>query len=488
MKPSAKAKIEYGDFQTPIELAEQICAKLLELGVNPDVIIEPTCGIGTFIKASCHCFPSAREIIGVEINPDYIEKLHHTLQHPDHRIEIYPEDFFIFDWQGLIEKLDGEILVIGNFPWVTNARQGAIAGKNLPQKNNFQHHIGLDAITGKSNFDISEWMLIRMVQMISDRHAYLAMLCKNSVSRKLLHYIHNHSLNLHHCAFYPIDTKRYFNAHVSAGLLFCQFDRTSKNTFCDVFQNLEDKNYQRIGYENDILVRDIITFQAHRDLYTSRSENKWRSGVKHDRSDVMEITKVDNGFINGFGEKITLEETYLYPLLKGSDIARGRTESTDRYVIVPQKAIGENTEPIQNLAPKTWEYLMSHGKYLDSRQSKIYQNKPRFSIFGVGEYTFAPWKVAICGLYKKLDFRAIGAIDHKPVVFDDTVYFLPCEDEESANHLLEILTSQIAQDFYSSLIFWDEKRPIKTQILNRLHLETLARKLSESETERSDRA
>jgi hypothetical protein len=150
--------------------------------------------------------------------------------------------------------------------------------------------------------------------------------------------------------------------------------------------------------------------------------------------------------------------------------------------------IGENTEPIQNLAPKTWEYLNDYGKYLDSRQSKIYQNKPRFSIFGVGEYTFAPWKVAICGLYKKLDFRAIATIDHKPVIFDDTVYFLPCQDEHTARHLLKLLTSQIAQDFYSSLIFWDEKRPIKTQILNRLHLETLARKLSESETERSDRA
>lgn len=39
-----KAKVEYGDFQTPIELAERVCQKLIELGVNPDVIIEPTCG------------------------------------------------------------------------------------------------------------------------------------------------------------------------------------------------------------------------------------------------------------------------------------------------------------------------------------------------------------------------------------------------------------------------------------------------------------
>ena len=47
-----KYKIEYGDFQTPIELANQICHKLVELGVNPEIIIEPTCGIGNFIDAS----------------------------------------------------------------------------------------------------------------------------------------------------------------------------------------------------------------------------------------------------------------------------------------------------------------------------------------------------------------------------------------------------------------------------------------------------
>jgi Fe2+ transport system protein FeoA len=47
-----KAKVEYGDFQTPIELAERICQKLIELGVNPDTIVEPTCRVGNFIDAS----------------------------------------------------------------------------------------------------------------------------------------------------------------------------------------------------------------------------------------------------------------------------------------------------------------------------------------------------------------------------------------------------------------------------------------------------
>ncbi len=108
---------------------------------------------------------------------------------------------------------------------------------------------------------------------------------------------------------------------------------------------------------------------------------------------------------------------------------------------------------------------------MDERKSKIYQENPRFSIFGVGDYTFAPYKIAICGLYKKLDFRLIRQIKGKPVVFDDTVYFLSFNTEQEANKIYSILSSPLARDFYSALIFWDEKRPIKSSILNSLNLQ-----------------
>jgi hypothetical protein len=204
-----------------------------------------------------------------------------------------------------------------------------------------------------------------------------------------------------------------------------------------------------------------------------RLETKWRSGIKHDCSNIMEFRKVDHSFINNLGEIVDIEETYLLPLIKGSDVAQNRTKSTDRYVLVTQKFVGESTEQIKYVAPKTWNYLESHGSYLDNRKSKIYKNNPRFSMFGVGSYTFKPWKIAICGLYKRLDFRLIGKLINKPVVFDDTVYFLSFENEETAQKTFELLTSPSAINYYSSLIFWDEKRPIKSSILNSLNLTAL---------------
>jgi hypothetical protein len=184
----------------------------------------------------------------------------------------------------------------------------------------------------------------------------------------------------------------------------------------------------------------------------------------------MEFRKIGNTFVNGIGEAVELEEIYLFPLLKGSDVAQDRTKTTDRYVLVTQKFVGESTEYIKDFAPKTWQYLESHANYLENRKSKIYKSNPRFSVFGVGEYTFQFCKIAICGLYKKLEFRLIGNIFDKPVVFDDTVYFLSFDDEQVAQNTFQILTSPSVINFYSSLIFWDEKRPIKSSILNSLDL------------------
>lgn len=53
----------------------------------------------------------------------------------------------------------------------------------------------------------------------------------------------------------------------------------------------------------------------------------------------------------------------------------------------------------------------------------IYRGKPRFSVFGVGDYTFAPWKVAVSGFYQVPRFVKVGPMGGKPVVFDDTVSY-----------------------------------------------------------------
>ncbi len=467
-------KKEYGDFQTPQTLANSICQKLVDLGVNPETIIEPTCGTGTFIESAIYSFPQVKQVVGLEINDEYLFNLKERLKDVPESAEVklIQEDFFKFDWEKLLTQTKDNILILGNLPWVTNSQQGTINANNLPQKTNFQHHRGLEAITGKSNFDISEWMLIRLAELLSWRRGHLAIICKTSVARKLLYHLYINKIALSHSAIFQLDARKHFNVSVSACLLFCHFNGNSYNYDYKVFTSLKGEENYSIGYRNGIVVKDLVAFEETKSLYKA-SSSKWRSGVKHDRSEVMEFRKLDGCLINGLGEKVCLEDEYIYPLLKGSDIANSKTTSTNKYVLITQKYIGEPTEKIKENAPKTWEYLQKYSKYLDNRKSKIYRNSPCFSIFGVGDYTFSQWKIAISGLYKSLRFQLVGKIENKPVIFDDTVYFLGFENETFAKKVFNFLNSPTATKFLDSLIFWDDKRPIKSSILNKITLEKI---------------
>lgn len=197
---------------------------------------------------------------------------------------------------------------------------------------------------------------------------------------------------------------------------------------------------------------------------------RWRSGIKHDCARVIELRPEGVGhYRNGFGEKVRLEATFLYPMLKSSDLAKPN-DRTSRFMLVTQDGVGHDTSQIARQAPLAWDYLQSHAGLLDSRASSIYRNRPRFSIFGVGPYSFAPWKVAISGFYKQLAFRQVGPAEGKPVVLNDTCYFLPCHTREDAARLTGLLQTQTARDFYESRIFWDAKRPITAGLLKRLNL------------------
>jgi hypothetical protein len=478
-------KTEFGDFQTPLELAQQVCLLISKSGLAPVSILEPACGIGNFIIAALEHFTSIRNIVGIDINSRHIESACASVDKlvPDYISKNFiTEDFFKVNWSSIIETLPEPLLVIGNPPWVTNSQIGRIEGSNLPDKTNFQNHRGIDAITGKSNFDISESMLNKTIELITDRQATLAMLCKKSVARKVLHNQWKNRQKLIKSEIYNIETSSYFDASVDACLLVVSPSLSERILDCRVFDGLKDTAPAFIfGYRQGTLAANIDQFERLKHLQ-GKEYYKWRSGVKHDCSKVMEFRKKIHGYQNGFGELVELEDEFLYPMLKSSEIANVCNRQPTRWMLVTQHVVGEDTKQIRYLAPKTWQYLQIHAHLLDKRASSVYRDKPRFSMFGIGEYSFAPWKVAISGFYKEINFRVVGPHLDKSVVLDDTCYFIPCLTEQEAFYIADILNSDVAKDFYSAFIFWDDKRPITADILKRLDLLALAGELGMEET------
>ena len=474
-------KIEFGDFQTPIDLAGQICSILVQNNLEPSSIIEPTCGKGNFITAVLEFFPNVLKITGSDINNEYVmfarSSINELSKSARSKVTINNDDFFNVDWEEMFSNMPEPLLIIGNPPWITNSGIGRIKGNNLPEKLNFQNQRGIDAITGKSNFDISEWMLNKLIESIRNKHATLAMLCKTSVARKVLFNAWKSKEHLKQSEIYHIDTIKYFGASVDACLLVVSTCSSSENYNCQVYENLNDNSPSfTFGYRQGHLIANINFFEKWKHL-EGKAHYRWRSGIKHDCAKVMELVKEKSGYRNGFDEIVELEDEYLFPMLKSSDIANGFIANPVRWMLVPQRIAGESTNQIRKSAPKTWQYLQRYSNLLDKRASSVYHNRPRFSVFGVGNYSFAPWKVAISGFYKKLNFKVAGPYYEKPVVLDDTCYFITCQTRKEACFISELLNSDIAREFFSAFIFWDEKRPITLEKLKKLDFIKLAHEL-----------
>lgn len=470
---------EFGDFQTPNALAQEAMAHLRKIDpeFHPKTIIEPTCGVGAFLLAAADAYPDAERVVGLEIEAEYLNAVRAQIvtREDADRFDLREADFFKTDWESLLADLLEPVLIVGNPPWVTSADIGRLKGSNLPEKSNFQKYTGFEAVTGKANFDISEWMLIQNLKWISEHNGCLAMLCKTAVARKLLRHAWKEGVPTTGSRMVQIDAMKHFSAAVDACFFSVKTNGEQTSTDCEFFADFGESEPANVfGYHEGMMLSHVEGFYEHKEFLGKDSHYTWRSGVKHDNSKVMELRKTEDGLRNGYGDLVELEGLCAFPLLKSSDLGNRRVKETRLEVIVTQKKVGQSTDYIQSDAPMTWQYLEKHATALDGRRSSIYRNKPRFSVFGVGDYTFTDWKVAISGFYKRLEFQIVGPINGKPVVFDDTAYFLSAKTEAEATFLADLLNSEPCQAFLASMVFWSDKRPITVDLLKRVDLEKVA--------------
>ncbi|MBI5363092.1 MAG: class I SAM-dependent methyltransferase [Planctomycetes bacterium] len=467
-----RLRVAFGDWQTPDELARAVFAILARDSTPFAAVLEPTCGRGAFLVAAAAARPDA-QLVGFDVSAEYVHAARERLAGRPATLAV--ADFFRADWNAIVAELPEPFAIVGNPPWVTNSALGAIEVANTPAKVNSARRAGLDALTGSSNFDISEWMLVRLLEAARERDFELAMLCKATVARRVIAVIAERGWALEG-ELRSIDAARHFGAAVEAVLLRVRRARASQGTSSrwPVHASLDARAPKAcFGIVDGRTCSDLDQFMASRAL-EGEAELEWRSGIKHDCADVMELAIDGEELVNGFGERVEVETERLYPFLKGSDVGNGRRVPRKR-LIVTQRRLGEDTRALATSAPRTWRYLETHRARLSARKSRIFEGQPPYALFGVGDYTFAPYKVAVCGLYKRLAFSVLAPIDEKPVLVDDTCYFLPCGALAEAETLAAALNGELARRFFEARVFWDEKRPIGKALLRTLSLAALLR-------------
>ena len=102
------------------------------------------------------------------------------------------------------------------------------------------------------------------------------------------------------------------------------------------------------------------------------------------------------------------------------------------------------------------------------RKSSIYKDAPNFSMFGIGDYSYAPYKVGVSGFYKKPLFSVLASSNSIPIMTDDTSYFICFRTYDSAYVAMLILNSTRVQQFLSTIAFLDAKRPYTKKVLERI--------------------
>lgn len=453
-------KREYGDWQTPLDFAKKCCEVLADhLSYRPDYIIEPTCGIGNFIEAAKETF-SGVPILGMEINENYIETMHSRFGN-ERDIEIIQGDYLKEDIIKTISNKNAT-LVLGNPPWVTTSFLSLLESANLPKKENYKKLRGIDAMTGQSNFDISEWIIHKAVSTFNKCGDMLAMLCKTNVARNICTELAKKHSNVK-CMILSFDSRSVFGVNVSACLFVCDFRHHGFSALegdLDVSKKMNELEFW------DGKIRKKIPKKFHALKGTSALE--WRQGVKHDCGKIMELRITDGNITNKLGERVNIEKDYVFPFVKSSNSRKYIIDETEMAIPMTQRKIGEETAHLQDDAPLFWGYLQRHSEFFKARKSKIYKNAPDYALFGVGDYSYAPYKVSVSGFYKQPIFSL--AKGKKPIMFDDTCYFIPFKRESDAKTCMLLLNSPLVQEYYSCIAFLDNKRPFSKKVLSSINL------------------
>lgn len=167
--------------------------------------------------------------------------------------------------------------------------------------------------------------------------------------------------------------------------------------------------------------------------------------------------------------EVDLESSYLYPALLGS---RWEKTPPGRYWMLmvqdPRWRRGVEIDVLRREAPRSLDYLEQFVSLLIQRAAfrRFFQRRRTgaaienietvdkaafYSMFNVGEYSLAPWKVVWHRMTSRLEPLVVGPFEDKPVLPQETHAFFPCQSQGEARYLGALLSSRIVSETLASL-------------------------------------
>jgi hypothetical protein len=202
-------------------------------------------------------------------------------------------------------------------------------------------------------------------------------------------------------------------------------------------------------------------YKAHEGVNTGGANAVYWVDIVYKRPDglvvVRNITEGAKVKVDEVTEPI--EPDLLYPLLRGRDVQRWKAQPSAWILMVqdPEERQGYGEEWLQENCPRTYGYLKRFEEVLRERAAfkryftrkdkngRIVETGPFYSMFDVGTYTFAPWKVVWREQASTMTASVVGPKDSKPVVPDHKLMLVDCASEDEAHFVCASLNSSIGQ-------------------------------------------
>lgn len=171
--------------------------------------------------------------------------------------------------------------------------------------------------------------------------------------------------------------------------------------------------------------------------------------------------------------QVHLENALLYPLLRGRDVSRWSAVPSANILLTQdvKRRHGIDESLMACHYPHAHAWLLHQRMTLLKRSSKsikaLMKKYAFYSMFGVGDYTTAPWKVVWRGqVAPELVAAVVSKEDGKPIVPDQTVYFASFSEPKPASYLCAILNSSPIRLLYSLYCY----KHVSTRFVESFHI------------------
>jgi hypothetical protein len=169
-----------------------------------------------------------------------------------------------------------------------------------------------------------------------------------------------------------------------------------------------------------------------------------------------------------------LEHDHIYPYITSKHVVKYGLFGHALHLVPIEKANEDNQTELKNACPGTYEYLESNRQALEDRSSAWLDEGTFYNVFGLGEYTWADYKVVWCRLGFKPHFAVVSTVDdedvgEKTVVPGDHFMFVPTDDKYEAHFLCGLLNSAIYQKSIKGIAS-EGKSSLSKTVISRLDL------------------